>query len=275
MIFYIALPIKIFDDLLKVSLKSFFDIEFILFIVLGVIANCILAWLIGLFLVKKSQLGAFVQGSFRSNFLYVGFSLMENLTGSIGLKAPLLIAFVMPLNNILAVIVLACTNTEGEQAIKIDLKDTFKSIIKNPLIIATIAGIIASQAGVKLPVMITTTMGYFGKLVIPLALLAIGAAFNFRKSSKNLLQTVYASSLKLVIVPIIAVYLAVIMGFNNEDILLIYALFGVPTATTSYLMAAAMNGDSDLAANIVMMTTVFSAISMTMFVFVFKTIGLV
>lgn len=275
MIFYVALPIKLFDDLSKMSFESYFDIKFILFITLGTIGSFFTAWLIGSFLVKKPQLGAFVHGSFRSNFIYVGLSLMENLTGSIGLKGPLLVAFITPLNNILAVIILSFTSMVGGQAAKISLKDTFKGIIQNPLIIAIILGGIASQAGLKLPVMVTRTMGYFGEIVTPLALITMGAAFNFRKSSQNLLPSVYATALKLVIVPIIAVYLAIIMGFNNEDILLIFVLFGVPSATVSYLMTAAMNGDSDLSANIIMMTTLLSIVSMTMFVFVFKTIGIV
>jgi hypothetical protein len=65
------------------------------------------------------------------------------------------------------------------------------------------------------------------------------------------------------------------LGFGNSDILLLFVLFGVPTATTSYIMAAMMGGDDILASNIVMLTTLISVFSMTAFIFVFKSTGMI
>ncbi len=274
-IFNIALPIKIFHDVLTTSLHQHLDVQFIAFIIIGTILSVIAAWGLGLIVTnkEKSQLGAFIQGCFRGNFLYVGLSLMENITGSIGLKAPLAIIFYVPLYNILAVIILTLTNVNKSE--KINIKNILMSIVKNPLIIATLLGVAVSYIDINLPVVAFRTMGYFREVVTPLALLTIGASFGINKSSKSGVVSLVASLYKLIILPLAAVLIAVVLKFSNEDILLIYVFFGVPTSTVSYVMAAAMNGDKDLAANIIMTTTLLSVLTMTLFIFACKTIGIV
>lgn len=278
LVFNVALPIKLFNDVFKTSFKEYFDLKFILFIVSCTILSVVVTWVLGLFVIKeKSQLGAFVQGAFRGNFLYIGLSLMENITGTIGLKAPLVIAFIIPLYNILAVIILTYTNIhEGTKvSTRASTIRILKNIASNPLIIAIILGSIASQIGIEIPTFAIRTMSYFEAVATPLALITIGASFSLGKATANLKVALLASLLKLVIIPLSVVSLAIILGFNNEDVLLIYLLFGVPTATVSYIMTAAMNGDKDLSSNIIMATTILSNFTMTLFIFFFKSIGLI
>lgn len=274
MIFNVALPIKLFYDVLNTSFDRSFDAKLLTFVVVGVIVSALIAWIIGYILLKKrSQLGAFTQGAFRGNFLYVGLSLLENMTGTITPKAPIVIAFVMPLYNIISVLIL--TFSKGEKISKESLKEMFLNIIKNPFIIAIFLGLVLGQIGVTLPLFLARTMEYFRQLVTPLALITIGATFSFRKATTSLWPAIYASITKLVVLPFIAVITAYNFGFATEDILLLYVLFGVPTSTVSYVMAVSLDGDGDLAANIIMMTTLLSIVSMTLFVFTFKTIGMI
>lgn len=274
LVFNVALPIKLFSDVFKTSFNEYFDLKFIIFIVSCTILSVIVTWLLGILIIKeKPQLGAFVHGSFRGNFLYIGLSLMENITGSIGLKAPLVIAFIIPLYNILAVIILTYTNIN--QNSKVSATKMLRNIASNPLIIAIILGAIASNLGVEIPTFAIRTMSYFEAVATPLALITIGASFSFGKATENLGASLLASLLKLVIIPLAAVTIAIVIGFNNEDVLLIYLLFGVPTATVSFIMTAAMNGDKDLSTNIIMTTTILSNFTMTLFIFVFKTIGII
>jgi predicted permease len=273
-IFNVALPIKLFNDVSKTSFGEYFDAKFIVFTTLGTIVSVLVIWGIALVFIKnKSQIGAFIHGSFRGNFLYIGLTLMENITGSMGLKAPLIIAIIIPLYNVLAIIIL--TYTDESRSSRVSVKDTLISIAKNPLIIAILLGIAFSLTGFGMPKIATRTMGYFAAMVTPLALMTIGASFNFMNISSNLKPVILASIVKLFLMPSIVVSFAMVIGFANEDILLIYLLFGVPSATVSYIMTAAMNGDKDLAANIIMVTTILSIFSMTLFVFVFKTIGII
>ena len=274
LVFNVALPVKLFSEVFNTSLDEFFDLKFVIFIVSCTIISVVVTWLVGFFIIKeKSQLGAFVQGAFRGNFLYIGLSLMENITGSIGLKAPLVIAFIIPLYNILAVIILTYTNVN--QNSKVSVISIIKNIANNPLIIAIILGAIASKIGIQIPVFAIRTMSYFEAVATPLALIAIGASFNFKNATEKIGPTLIANLFKLIIIPLSAVSLAIVLGFNNEDVLLIYLLFGVPTATVSYIMTSAMNGDKDLSSNIIMTTTILSNFTMTLFIFVFKSIGII
>lgn len=273
LVFNVALPIKIFNDVYRTAVNQYFDLKFIVFIVSGTVLSVVVSWLLGISIIKdQSKLGAFVHGSFRGNFLYIGLSLMENVTGSIGLKAPLVIAFIIPIYNILAVIIMTCTCTHEDS--KVNVISILKDIISNPLIIAVILGAVASQIGMVIPTIAIRTMSYFEQVATPLALITIGASFSLTKSAANIKTSLLASLLKLVVIPLAAVSLALVFGFNNEDVVLIYILFGVPTATVSYIMTAAMKGDKDLSSNIIMTTTLLSNFTMTLFIFAFKTIGI-
>jgi predicted permease len=274
MIFNVALPIKLFSDVSKTSFSEGFDWAFIGFIIIGTIISVLLSALVGFFAVKDpSKKGVFVQGAFRGNFLYVGYSLLENVMGSIGAKAPLAIAFVIPLYNILGVMVLSYYNTSEKNGMNI--KSVLINILKNPLILSIGAGFLFSSAGFELPEIADRTFSYFGVLVTPMALITIGAAFKFDKVRESLAISLMASLLKLVIFPLIAVLIAINLGFNAEEVLVIYIVFGVPTAAVSYIMAIVMEGDPDLASGIIMLTTLLSNITMTLFIFYFRLIGIV
>lgn len=273
MIFHVALPIKLFDDVYGTPLATFFDPRFIGFITIGIVLTVLVAWGIGwLFLKDSGQHGAFVQGAFRGNFLYVGYSIMENLTGRIGVKAPLAVAVSIPLYNILAILVLSFTKNNAQS--KPDAKHALGSILKNPLIWAILLGVAATLLQIRIPVLAQKTMNYLKVIATPLSLLTIGASFQLSRATSNLGPALLASGLKLVAFPLVAVVMAAWKGFSPEDLLVIYVLFGVPTATVSFIMTSAMKGDQDLAANIIMITTLLSVVSMTLFVFGFKTIGI-
>jgi malate permease and related proteins len=274
LVFYVALPIKLFYDVSQSTLFEAFDIRLILFLTGAMTGGAAVAWIIGKKIVKDpAQLGAFVHGAFRGNFLYIGFSLMENITGSIGTKTPIAVAFMVPLINTLAVIILIAARTEGSR--RGYIRNTVAAIMRNPLILAIGAGVMVSFLPWKTPVAITRTMSYISSLTTPLALIAIGASFVLKESIRNLKPALFASGIKLILLPLVTVWLAMLAGFSGEDIILVYILFGVPTATTSYIMTSAMQGDRELAANIIMITTALSVFTMTAFVFVFKTMGII
>ncbi|MCR1898739.1 AEC family transporter [Irregularibacter muris] len=274
MVFYVALPIKLFNDVRQVTIKEALDIQFFSFAILGTIFSAILCWAISYGVIKeKSQRGSFIQGAFRGNFLYIGFSVLENVMGSIGIKAPMVVALIIPLYNILGVMIFSF-NRIGKE-VKTNVGDTILKIVKNPLIIAIFSGILASAINLKVPIFVSRSMKYFQDLATPLALITIGATFDFEKITDSIKPIIVASVLKLGLIPLIAVVTALFMGFNNNDIFLVYVLFGVPTATVSFTMAAAMNGDKGLASNIVMVTTLLSVVFMTIFILAFKTMEII
>jgi hypothetical protein len=273
-VFYVALPLKLFNSVLASNVADNFNLKFMSFIITLTIISVILVWIVALFFIKeKSKKGAFIHAGFRGNFVYVGLSLLENVTGSIGSVAPLIIAFIIPLYNILAVLVLTFTNKNNKSGN--NLLNSLKSMLKNPFIIAIFLGIICSLTGFELPNLADNTVQYFSDLATPLALVTIGATFNLQQLFANIMPSLIASLVKLVFLPAVMVLSGLLFSFSNYELFLIYILFGVPSATVSYIMTAAMGGDRELAASIVMMTTLLSVITMTVFVFIFKTIGMV
>ena len=273
LIFYVALPVKLFMDVGKTSFQGSFDIRFILFIITGTLLSIPIASAAAALGVKDpKKKGAFVQGAFRGNFLYVGYSLLENLLGSGGPLAPIAFAFVVPLYNVLGIVVLAWYS--GSQDKPLSFQGTLKNIITNPLILSIGAGLLFSLAGFELPLLLDRSFTYFGDLVTPLALLMIGASFRPRMLRENFGISLLASSLKLVFLPLMAVVAACWLGFQGQALLVIYVVFGVPTAATSYVVAHIMGGDKDLASSIIMLSTLLSVFTITLFVFAFRTLGL-
>ncbi|MBF7096622.1 AEC family transporter [Alkalibacter mobilis] len=274
LIFYIALPIKLFNDVRAVDLSEMLDFGFYLFIMAGVILSVVFAWMVSFFLIKDQSLrGSFIQGSFRGNFLYVGFSLIENITGTLGAKAPMMLAMTMPWYNILAVIIFSFNNPDRE--VKVSVKDSILELVKNPMVIGIVAGFIAALVDLEVPSLPLKTASYLEVLATPLALLSIGASVDVGALSKNLVPALQASALKLIVIPVLAILAAAAFGFGSADIILVYVLFGVPTATVSYIIAVSMKGDGELASSIIMATTLLSVITMTGFIFVFRTLGMI
>lgn len=273
-IFNVALPIKLFGDVARTSFQGAFNIGFIAFAMGATILTTLLAAAVSLAAVKdNSKRGAFIHGAYRGNFLYVGFSIMENMTGSIGTAAPVLVAFVTPLYNVIAVVVLTLASP-GENR-KIDVRSILLSVLKNPLIIAIALGFASSLAGLSYPLALTRTFSYFSSLATPLALAVIGAAFSFSSLTKDIRSSMVASFLKLVAFPAVVILSAIAIGFSTDEVLALFILFAVPTAATSYIMTSAMGGDEDMATSIIMLTTVLSVLTITAFIFLFKTFSLI
>lgn len=273
-VFYIALPLKLFNSVSQSSVADNFDLKFISFAITGTAISVIIIYFYSKLIVKEdSKVGAFIHGTFRGNFVYVGFSLLENVTGAVGPLASLVVAFVVPVYNVLAVLVLVLTNPNNEA--KNQFKNAVKNIFTNPFIIAIAFGITASLINFRFPTLLQNTANYFDSLATPLALLTIGATFKVDKLFVDIRPAAAATIFKLLINPALAVLAAFVFGLGNKEIFLIYILFGVPTSISSAIITAAMGGDENLAASIVMMTTLGSVFSLTLFVFIFRALGIV
>ncbi len=273
-VFYIALPLKLFNSVSQSSVADNFDLRFITFAIIGTILSVIIIYFYSKFIIKEeTKVGAFIHGTFRGNFVYVGFSLIENVTGAIGPLASLVVAFVVPVYNVLAVLILVLTNPDNKA--KNQFKNALKNIITNPFIIAIAFGIIASLINFRFPPLLQNTANYFDVLATPLALLTIGATFRVDKLFVDIKPAAAATFFKLIVNPALAVMAAFAFGLGNQEIFLIYVLFGVPTSISSAIITAAMGGDENLAASIVMMTTLGSVLSLTLFVFIFRAMGIV
>ena len=176
-VFDVSLPALIFFNIVKIDLSKTFNFNEIIFIYLFIIGAFLTIWFAAKFFIKEGRdLGAFIHGSYRSNFAIVGFAVISSVFGVEALgKASLILAFILPLNNILAVIALTVPLNKEKS---INFKSTLKKIITNPLIISVIAGMPFSYFKIPIHPVITKTGGYLASIALPLALVGIGADLN-------------------------------------------------------------------------------------------------
>ncbi|OGJ84199.1 MAG: transporter [Candidatus Raymondbacteria bacterium RifOxyA12_full_50_37] len=274
MVFMIALPSLSFLEISRTDFTRSFNAHAILFAFFQTLCITGLAWGVsGLFGARGASRGAFVQGSFRSNYAIVGFALVVNLLGQHALaKAALLLAFVMPLYNVIAVILLTVTgNTEK----KAGSGQILKGIFTNPLILSVIVALPFSYFKIPIPGTAAKTINYLASLTLPLALVGIGGSLNFTSLKARALAAAGATAIKLVVTPLIFTFAAYKMGFAGEDLAVLFLLFACPTAISSFIMAKAMESDAVLAADIVVFTTLFSVVTIALGVFILKSTGLI
>ena len=273
--FTVTLPVMLFLDMSAVDIYGTFDLGYVLFCAAASSACFFGIWgLAKLFLKEKPMRGAFVQASFRSSAAVMGLAFIENIYGSSAM-GPMMIIGAVPLYNIYSVIVLTF---EGETAD--GERDTSKitkavvNILKNPIIIAIVLGIIAAMLKLDFPVIADKTLENIAKMATPLALVAMGAGFEGREALAKLKPTLAAAFVKLIAQAAVFLPIAVGLGFRGEKLIGILIMLATPATPSCYIMAKNMKNDGELTASIVVATTLLAAFTLTGWIFLLKTLGL-
>ena len=274
--FKVTLPFMLFRDISSVDIKEVFDLKFVLFCA---IASSICFWSIWgctkLFLKDKTMRGAFVQASFRSSAAVMGLAFISNIYGASAM-GPLMIIGAVPLYNIYSVLVLTFEAREdGNGRDMGKLKAACINILKNPIIIAIVLGLVAALAGIHFPTIVNKTVNLVAQMATPLALIGLGAGFEGRKALAKMKPTLWASAVKLVIQPLIFVPIAAYMGFSGEKMIAILIMLAAPATPSCYIMAKNMKNDGVLTASIVVTTTLFAAFTLTGWIYILKVMTLI
>ena len=226
-----------------------------------------IAWLIYMPKVKdKRKLSVLIQGVYRGNFVLFGLAIVDSIYGKEGLATvSLLTIVVIPTFNVLAVIILEYYS--GREISKLKL---LKQVIKNPLIIATLLGIIFIILKINIPKPIYKTLSDISKIAIPLAFIVLGAELEFGNMVKNIKYLVSANILRLIGNPLITVGVGKLVGFQGIELVALLSMSACPTAVASYTMAKEMNADGDLAGEIVATTSMLSIFTIFCWVLILK-----
>ena len=274
--FKVTLPFMLFRDISGVDIRAVFDIRYVLFCALVSTACFWIIWGgVKLFLKDQSMRGAFVQASFRSSAAVMGLAFIQNMYGSSAM-GPLMIVSAVPLYNIFSVIVLPFEGAHsGEVDPKQKVKDACINIAKNPIILGILAGLVVGLLGIDFPVIVDKTVNSVAQMATPLALITIGAGFEGRKALAKIRPTIAASMIKLVIQPLIFLPVAAWMGFRGEQMIAILIMLASPTTPSCYIMAKNMDNDGVLTASVIVMTTLLAAFTLTGWIFILKTVGLI
>lgn len=272
--FKVTLPFMLFKDIAGVDIKQVFDIKYVLFCAIVSTICFWTVWGVAKILVRdKTIRGAFVQSSFRGSAAVMGLAFIQNIYGASAM-GPLMIVSAVPLYNIFSVIVLTF---EANDNMGIDKKEKIKqagiNICKNPIILSILAGLIAALLGIHFPTLVDKTISNVAQMATPLALITIGAGFEGRKALAKIAPTMAASTIKLVLQPLVFLPVAAWMGFTGEKMIAILIMLASPTTPSCYIMAKSMNNDEVLTASVIVTTTLMAAFTLTGWIFLLKTLG--
>lgn len=275
-VFKACLPCLVFLDLADTNIRQNFDFKYVGFCFAATLISILTIWFLTKhFMKEKDSVGAFVQGAYRSSAAILGIAFIQNIYGASGM-APLMIIGSVPLYNIFAVIVLTFeSNNSDVSGNRSQIKTACINIIKNPIIIGIVLGLLASLINLQMPKMIDKTINNLAVMASPLALISIGASFEGRKALAKIKPTAIASFLKLIGLAAIFLPLAVWLGFRDQKLIAIVIMLASPCTPTAYIMAKNMDGDHVLASSIVVTTTLLSSITLTFWIFLMRALELI
>lgn len=277
----VSLPALLFLDLYQSDFYEVWDTWYVLFCFLATLTCIIVIWVLAeLFYKDKTILGEFVQASYRGSAAVLGLAFIQNIYGQ-ATVTPLMIIGTVPLYNLMAVVVLSFTDptklgADGKQKLdRATVKKSLIGILTNPMIISISLGLIASLIRLPIPKILVKTTANFSVLASPLALIGLGAGFEGKKALKKIKPTLVASCIRLMIQPAIFLPLAAHMGFRDEKMVALLIMLGAPTTASCYIMAKNLNHEGVLTSSVVVTTTFLSALTMTFWLFVMRSLGLV
>jgi len=272
LVFNVTLPALLFISISKTDLTSDTDWSLALYAMSAVTITYIaLELLMAIWISDKAERAVLVQGAFRSNMGIIGLAYCVNAYGNeVFSVASVYLGGVTILFNILSVIGL-------NRALGADtnIKGIVKGIAKNPLIIAILAAFLSSITGLTLPSTLYKAGDYFAQMTLPLALLCAGASLNFKSLKSGMLGAMMASAGKLIFIPFILTFGGYLLGYRGMELGVLFLMSSAPTASASYIMVRAMNGNSALAANIIVITTIVSLITTSIGVTLLRSFNLI
>jgi predicted permease len=273
-VYTVSLPALVFINITEIDLSEAIDFNQIIYIYAATLFSFFVVWIFSVPFIKDGKnLSVFVQGAYRSNFAIVGFAIVSKLFGDYALgKAAIVLAFVLPLYNVLAVIILTVPLRKER---KLNLKSTLFEIILNPLIIAVIVGLPFSYYRIEIPSLISSTAGFLSELALPLALIGIGGSLNLQNIRNASGLAFSSSAIKIILIPLVLTFGAYHFGFKGLDLGIMFVLFSCPTAIVSFIMAEAMGANSKLAGNIVLISTVASVFTIAAGIVILKELLLI
>jgi predicted permease len=272
-VFKALLPALLFMDLSTADFRAVWDTKFVVFCFLATLCSIIISALFSLLHKDKHERGEIIQASYRSSAAILGIAFVKNIYGEATMAA-LMIAATVPLYNIIAVTVLSITAPrDGNKVDKraIALK-TIKDVVTNPIILGIVVGMLWSIIGIPQPVILSKSVSYLGNMAAPLSLIALGASFKVQDAKGKMPVTFAITFMKLIFFCVLFLPLAVKLGFRDEKLIAILVMLGSATTGSCFVMAKSMKHSGVITACSVMVTTLMSAFTLTLWLSILKTL---
>ncbi len=258
-LYMVAIPCLLFH---KIAIAPFHG-SFFPWLIAGCVAAIFSMSLVVLFLGKilsfpPGKYATFIQSSIHGNIGYIGlavcyYSFDERAFGIAGVLA----GFFIIAQNILSVVYFHLIADPGIRT----RRETVGKLLVNPIILSTLAGLVASFFHIPLPVIIDKTLMIIGKMALPTALLIIGGSLNMGQIFTDLKPALLSSVLKMVGLPLLGVGLFQLFSVPRSLWVVGIVLLSAPSATVCYIMARELHGDPALASSAVTTSTLLSLFS--------------
>jgi hypothetical protein len=257
-VYYILFPALLFSSSAGASWDSYSVSSMVWAILAALFIMCGLLLILRPKLSKKdASFTSVFQGSIRFTS-YIGFAAVFSLFGDEGLYlTAIFITVMIPMVNILCIMVLV---RYGGQ--KGGWHWIFTTVIKNPLVIACLAGMALNLLGLKLPEMVGNFTTILGKGSLPLGLLAVGASLQFNAIKKTIPEIIYACLLKLLLLPTLMWLSCLLIGVDNLSTSVAVLFAALPGSPLSYILAKQLGGDTRLMSSIIAVQTGISMITL-------------
>lgn len=284
-VFRLLLPVMLFYNIYKIGDIGNIDFGYIVYAAVSVALLFIIALPLSAILTKeRNRRAVLIQSVFRSNYALIGIPLAISLFGDEGAAiATLLSAVSIPLFNIFAVISLSLFDPSGKKPSPMKV---LRGIVTNPLIIGIVTGLmmlgvrgIFTQFDITFRISdisaLKTVLEYLSGAATPVALLALGAQFEFSAISSMKREIIWGTLLRVAIVPALCIGIALLFpNFQGAHFATFVGLYCTPLAVSTVPMSQEMGSDADLAGQLVIWTTLFSALSIFIFSYILKLAGI-
>lgn len=270
--YWLFLPCSVFASTYCKTVDFSEGISVVVTEVLIILATFVAGYFISKSVTKDGEKRGTVMVSLcRSNYVYIGAPVVCAIVGlSSSVYASLVIAVLAVVCNIISPF--CFTVNSGE---KVSAKAMLKSVFANSYIIASIVAVILMICHCpQFPDPIHKSISTLGNVCTPLALVTLGASFDFKSAGANKKVLFWSNFFKLLIFPVIGTLIIVAIGFRGEALAALFVYLACPTATVIFTIAQAYGGDSELASEIVVTQTVISMITMTLGIFILKSLNL-
>ncbi|WP_043704886.1 AEC family transporter [Leptothrix cholodnii] len=252
MVYWLLFPVLLFTSIVKSPLAPMATLSLgaggMLVVATGFVLATLLRRLPG---IDAHLQASGAQVAFRFNS-YVALALAERLGGAPAVAwIALLIALCVPLCNLGAVWSLS---RHGGQ-------NTLRELLHNPLILATVAGLIANLAGLRLPPTVDITLSRIGAAALPLGLMAVGAGLQFGGLQKAPGLAAGLLAIRHAVLPAVALGLGLLLALPDGQAQVLVAFAALPTASSCYVLAARMGGDGPYVAGLVTASTLLGMLS--------------
>ena len=263
LIYFVLFPALLFNSIARTSIDFVAAAPALKTAVVIVLVGIALAWLARpLFRPTDKSFASGFQTAFRFNS-YIGLAIAGRLHGEAGIAAfGIIIGLVVPLCNVASVSALARHNNAS----------LWKELVRNPLILATVGGVLYSLSELPLPEVAQMLISRMGAASLACGLLCVGAALELKSIGKNAGLISYFTAVKLIAMPVAAIFSARALGVTGVYFDMVVLLAALPTATSAYVLAIRMGGDGQLVAQGVTVSTLAGMVAIPFWLSVSRTL---